>query len=111
MKFINPTQYETEITILPLFSTYPKEKVVEDKEPELEEGKGEERSLSSLSSSQPSSLLHTRQHSVTVDPRPIKTEINADVNTPSSSFILPLRDDAAEYDDSTDTHSIQDDPK
>lgn len=37
--------------------------------------------------------------------------MNADVIIPESSFILPPRDDAAEYDDSSDTCNIQDDTK
>lgn len=65
-----------------------------------------------LSASQPNSLLSlSRQPSVTIKPRKIAQEINADVVIPESSFILPPRDDAAEYDDSGDTHNIQDDPK
>ncbi|KAK9506247.1 hypothetical protein O3M35_008217 [Rhynocoris fuscipes] len=36
---------------------------------------------------------------------------NAKVELPSCSVILPPRDDAAEYDDSGDTHNFQDDPK
>lgn len=64
------------------------------------------------STSQPNSLLNLSRHpSITIQPRPITQEINADVVVPTSKFILPPRDDAAEYDDSGDTHNIQDDPK
>lgn len=63
--------------------------------------------------SQPSSLLtlSSRQPSITIKPRVITQETNADVEIPSNKVILPPRDDAAEYDDSGDTHNIQDDPK
>lgn len=65
-----------------------------------------------LSSSQPNSLLSlSRQPSVTIKARKIDLEVNGDAIIPESSFILPPRDDAAEYDDSGDTHNIQDDPK
>lgn len=65
-----------------------------------------------LSSSQPNSLLSlSRQPSITIKPRKITQEVNADIIIPESSFILPPRDDAAEYDDSGDTYNIQDDPK
>lgn len=65
-----------------------------------------------LSSSQPNSFLSlSRQPSITIQPRPISQETNAEVDIPSSEFILPPRDDAAEYDDSGDTHNIQDDSK
>lgn len=65
-----------------------------------------------LSGSQPSSLLvSTRAPSITIKPRQINEMLNCDVEIPSSTFILPPRDDAAEYDDSGDTHNIQDDTK
>lgn len=111
LKFINPTQHQTTISFFSLFSIPPKEKPLEPKPEEVEaEVKGEEKSLSSLSS-QPSSLLHVRQHSITIDPRPIQESANAEVAIPTSMFILPPRDDAAGYDDSADTHNIQDDTK
>lgn len=43
--------------------------------------------------------------------RPIKQEVNGEIELPSSSITLPARDDAAEYDDSGDNHNFQDDPK
>lgn len=65
-----------------------------------------------LSSSQPNSLLSlSRQPSITIQPRRISQETNAEIVIPTSEFILPPRDDAAEYDDSGDTHNIQDDSK
>lgn len=36
---------------------------------------------------------------------------NTKVVLPTCSVILPPRDDAAEYDDTGDTHNFQDDPK
>lgn len=65
-----------------------------------------------VSTSQPNSLLSlSRPPSITVKPRSTSQEINAELIIPTSSFILPPRDDAAEYDDSSDTHNIQDDTK
>lgn len=62
---------------------------------------------------QPPSLLNlsSRQPCITVKPRQILQTVNTDVVIPESKVILPPRDDAAEYDDSGDTHNIQDDPK
>lgn len=42
LKFINPTQHQTEITILPLFSVIQREKNVEAKAEDTEEAKSEE---------------------------------------------------------------------
>ncbi|KAF5300149.1 hypothetical protein FQR65_LT09240 [Abscondita terminalis] len=97
LKFSNPTQYQTTITLLPYQSE-------EDKD--VREDQTEEKA--------PSSLTHTslsRQPSIAIKPRLIKTAVVSDVAIPNASFILPPRDDAAEYDDSGDTHNIQDDPK
>lgn len=53
----------------------------------------------------------TRQVSMTVKPRPIEHSVNAEIELPDASIILPPRDDAAEFDDSGSTHNFQDDPK
>lgn len=37
--------------------------------------------------------------------------MNCNIEVPESTFVLPPRDDAAEYDDSGETHNIHDDPK
>ncbi|KAJ3641470.1 hypothetical protein Zmor_027977 [Zophobas morio] len=110
IKFTNPTQHQTTITILSL--------VLSGDENEVKEETGDQPSLPQEKqppslSSQPSSLLSlsSRQPSITIKPRPVSQEVNADVAIPSSKVILPPRDDAAEYDDSGDTHNIQDDPK
>ena len=52
-----------------------------------------------------------RQISVTEDPKPIKVVPGAEIALPENCLILPPRDDAAEYDDTGDTHNFQDDPK
>lgn len=44
------------------------------------------------------------------DPKMIKITPNAELALPHSSLILPPRDDAAEYDDTSDNHNFQDDP-
>lgn len=55
--------------------------------------------------------LIVRQIPIAEETRSIKVNPNADVQLPQASFILPPRDDAAEYDDTGDTHNFQDDPK
>lgn len=123
IKFTNPTQYQTTITILDLDldeqAQYVEEQKLIDLTQNLEQAlslqEKQPMSLPSLpysSGSQPSSLLSLpRLPSVIVKPRKIFTEINCDVAIPESSFILPPRDDAAEYDDSSEVHNFEDDPK
>lgn len=53
----------------------------------------------------------SRHPSLIVKPREVTQPVTANVVLPDGSFVLPPRDDAAEYDDSGDTHNIQDDPK
>jgi dynactin-4 len=53
----------------------------------------------------------SRQMSISEDPRPVNVKLTGEVILPSSSIVLPPRDDAAEYDDSGDTYHFQDDPK
>ncbi|KAJ8939603.1 hypothetical protein NQ318_010610 [Aromia moschata] len=121
IKFTNPTQHQTTVTFLELkmddseVTDTEVTEVSESLEQTLSIQEKQPMSLTSLplSPSQPSSLLSvsSRQPSITIKPRKINQEVNCDVEIPSSSFILPPRDDAAEYDDSGDMHNIQDDPK
>ncbi|KAJ8971260.1 hypothetical protein NQ317_011619 [Molorchus minor] len=123
LKFTNPTQHQTTINILELNMNEP-ELVMDTEDMQLAESLDQTLCLQekqpqssftslSLSSSQPSSLLSVSSAppSITIKPRKIIEETNCNVEVPSSSFILPPRDDAAEYDDSGDMHNIQDDPK
>jgi hypothetical protein len=48
---------------------------------------------------------------ISEDPRPVNVKLTGEVILPSSSVLLPPRDDAAEYDDSGDTCHFQDNPK
>ncbi|XP_019887859.2 dynactin subunit 4 isoform X1 [Ooceraea biroi] len=102
LKFCNPTQHQTQITILPL-DTPLSISFLEEKENVIQEDT-QESSESSLAST-------VRQAPVIEDPKSIKVTPNADILLPHSSFILPQRDDAAEYDDTSDNHNFQDDPK
>lgn len=102
LKFCNPTQHQTQITVLPL-DTSLSISFIEEKE-DVKQEDAQEGSESSLLSSS------TRQAPVIEDPKPIKVTPNADILLPQSPFILPRRDDAAEYDDTSDTHNFQDDP-
>lgn len=52
-----------------------------------------------------------RQAPETEDPKSIKVIPNADLILFKNPLILPPRDDAAEYDDTSDNHNFQDDPK
>ncbi|XP_065156233.1 dynactin subunit 4 [Atheta coriaria] len=135
LKFVNPTQYQTTIKLLPYYKKVKADfeavkqetdvsldtvedskenvvklevKEVKEEKPETKESK-EPTSLTSLPSL--ASLSITRQQSTTIKPRPCDAEITADLIIPECSFILPPRDDAAEYDDTADSHNYQDDPK
>ncbi|XP_018356233.1 PREDICTED: dynactin subunit 4 isoform X1 [Trachymyrmex septentrionalis] len=102
LKFCNPTQHQTQITILPL-DTSLSTSLTEEKDV-----KQEDTQTSESSNLLPSTV---RQAPVTEDPKAIKVVPNADLILPHSSLILPPRDDAAEYDDTNDNHNFQDDPK
>lgn len=112
LKFSNPTQHQTTITLLPL--TYEDDENKEKDDIFPSEPTSVPQAQPASNDSQPSSLLHTslsRQPSITIKPRELTLPDMASIILPSVSFILPPRDDAAEYDDSGDTHNIQDDPK
>lgn len=68
----------------------------------------------SLSLTQSASLLHTtlsRQPSFTIKPRQTKQQVGADIEIPAANFVLPPRDDAAEFDDSGENYNFNDDPR
>lgn len=46
-----------------------------------------------------------------IEPRPIDLEFTGSAALPDVSVILPGRDDAAEYDDSSENQNFNDDPK
>ncbi|KAG5339367.1 DCTN4 protein, partial [Acromyrmex heyeri] len=104
LKFCNPTQHQTQITILPL-DTLLSSSLTEEKDIKQEDTQNLVNESSNLL---PSTV---RQAPVTEDPKAIKVVPNADLILPHSSLILPPRDDAAEYDDTNDNHNFQDDPK
>lgn len=123
IKFINPTQHETTITFLDLDLAAQEAYVQEQKMIELTDTLDQALSLqtskqpSSLTTlslsggSQPSSLLSLapRQPSIIVKPRKIPQSVNSSLVLPTSTFILPPRDDAAEYDESSDNPNVEDD--
>ncbi|XP_028131036.1 dynactin subunit 4 [Diabrotica virgifera virgifera] len=116
LKFTNPTQHQTTISFLEL-KLDEEEEVLENKMVQVTESvehlSVQEKQQPLSLSSQPSSLLSlsSRSPSIVIKPRQITEQVNCSVEIPTSSFILPPRDDAAEYDDSGDTHNIQDDTK
>lgn len=89
LKITNPTQHLTSLQFGPLNEK--SEKKISPKEDTSE----------------------TKKEKVLVElPRPPRNiKINTDVELPNCSVVLPPRDDAAEYDDSADTHNFHDDPK
>ncbi|XP_066140454.1 dynactin subunit 4 [Euwallacea fornicatus] len=116
IKFLNQTTHQTTITILDLDlaeqEAYVNEQKIIDIAERFEQHLSLETTKASLTSPQPSSLLsHTpRQPSITLKARKIEETVNCEVAIPESPFILPPRDDAAEYDDSADIHNVEDDP-
>ncbi|XP_051169957.1 dynactin subunit 4 [Leptopilina boulardi] len=107
LKFCNPTQHQSQIILftvdtdtIPTTITTTGEKVVVKRE------------TMQLGTESPNLLPSAvRQIIVTEDPIPIKIKPNAELTLPHSALILPPRDDAAEYDDTGDSHNFQDDPK
>ncbi|XP_078036782.1 dynactin subunit 4 [Augochlora pura] len=105
LKFCNPTQHQTQITLLPLDTSMTPVEVTSEKEDAKEENVQQD-------SESPNLLpFVVRQTPIAEEIKPIYVTPNADVLLPQASLILPPRDDAAEYDDTGDTHNFQDDPK
>lgn len=93
LRFTNPTQHETTISFIEFYSNVEQENEASTENKELTK----------------STLAN--QLSTMVKPRKINLELNSVVIIPNSTFILPPRDDAAEYDDFNEPQNIQDDPK
>ncbi|KAL1139541.1 hypothetical protein AAG570_006524 [Ranatra chinensis] len=89
LKLINPTQHLTSVQFTQLPTTEEIE-VAEEREKNMKES------------------LDRDLISIPIPPRCVVITGKADL--PSSAVVLPPRDDAAEYDDTVDTHSFQDDP-
>ncbi|CAL7934456.1 unnamed protein product [Xylocopa violacea] len=106
LKFCNPTQHQTQITLLPLDTPMTSTVTVLD---EKEEHKHEIMQQGSESPNLLPSIV--RQVPIPEETKSIKITANADLVLPHSPLILPPRDDIAEYDDTSDTHNFQDDPK
>ncbi|XP_067008878.2 dynactin subunit 4 [Anabrus simplex] len=103
IKLCNPTQHPSVVQFLPLPTA---EEDLEEQQKEMEEKRKQSERRDS-----DKDLSLTRQLSTIEDPRPIRVDLTGDILLPSSGVLLPPRDDAAEYDDSGDTHNYQDDPK
>lgn len=114
IKICNPTQHQTTVTLLPILLDELSEVVKElDRIPEETD---EENKPSLPSGPVSASSMHTplaRQSSITVEPRPIGNPMSAEIDVPGPDIpiVLPPKDDAAEYDDSAETHNFQDDPR
>lgn len=121
---VNPTQHQMKVHFLPLPTP---EEENEENEREQEEKrreyeaqqlqKAEEMSgPASISSSGPSSLtlsmpLQGKMGSIKFPEGLQEAKIAAEPKLPSSVVILSPRDDAAEYDDNTESQNFNDDPK
>jgi dynactin-4 len=113
IKLCNPTQHQTTVQFLPLPFA---EDDLEEKEKEIEKKiNTEEKDAQKTSQGKDdvNILLPSlsRQMYISEDPRPVNVKLTGEVIIPSSSVVLPPRDDAAEYDDSGDTYHFQDDSK
>lgn len=106
LKFCNPTQHQTQITLFPLGTSMSS---VIQVAPEKEEVKEENIQQGCESPNLMPSIV--RQVPIVEEPKTVKITPNADIVLPHSPLILPPRDDAAEYDDTGDNHNFQDDPK
>ncbi|KAK2582786.1 hypothetical protein KPH14_005050 [Odynerus spinipes] len=105
LKFCNPTQHPTQISLFPLNTStapVPATDVTE---------KGEHDDVETVCEAVNSLSSVIRQVPIIEEVKIVKVVSNADLTLPHSSLILPARDDAAEYDDTADTHNYQDDPK
>ncbi|XP_054258813.1 dynactin subunit 4 [Macrosteles quadrilineatus] len=108
LKLTNPTQHLTSVQFCPL----PTE------EEELRDLEIEMVRLFSKDGTKPgggrdSLVLPSigQQSSVPLTPRRVQATLTAALSLPPGGVILPPRDDAAEYDDSGDTHNFGDDTK
>lgn len=106
LKFCNPTQHQTQVTLLSLDTPMDTPVTVTS---DKEEAKQENVQPGSESPNLLPSIV--RQVLIVEETKPIKVRANANLVLPHSPLILPPRDDAAEYDDTSDTHNFQDDPK
>ncbi|XP_015600489.1 dynactin subunit 4 [Cephus cinctus] len=107
LKICNPTQHQTQISLLPLDTpTTPTTVTASGEEQELK------RENIQMGSESPNLLpLAVRQISVTEDPKPITVVSGAEIALPECPLFLPPRDDAAEYDETNDASHFQDDKK
>ncbi|GLG98099.1 Dynactin subunit 4 [Gryllus bimaculatus] len=111
IKICNPTQYQSSLQFSPLPSP---EEEAEELSKEIEERKQKVDRKDEKTNREDVLLLLPsicRQVSITEDPRPVNVALTGDISLPPVTLVLPPRDDAAEYDDSGDTHNFQDDPK
>ncbi|XP_011502768.1 PREDICTED: dynactin subunit 4 [Ceratosolen solmsi marchali] len=107
LKFCNPTQHQTQIILLSMDTPMmPTTTTLQGIKEEIN------RENVQMGCDSPNLLPSAvRQAIVVEEGRQVNIVINAEVILPSSSFILPPRDDAAEYDDPSDSQNSQDDPK
>ncbi|XP_046667952.1 dynactin subunit 4 [Homalodisca vitripennis] len=108
LKLTNPTQHLTSVQFCPLPT---EQEELRDLELEIERLSRKEEIKPT--SGRESLMLPSigQRPSVPKPPRRVQATVTAVLALPSGGVILPPRDDAAEYDDSGDTHNFQDDPK
>ncbi|XP_014207927.1 dynactin subunit 4 isoform X2 [Copidosoma floridanum] len=106
LKLSNPTQHQTQIILLSLDSPMTPTTSVQGVKEEIS------RENLQMGCDSPNLLPSAvRQAAVTEELRPVTIISSGDVILPASSLTLPARDDAAEYDDLSDTYNFPDDPK
>ncbi|XP_034245300.1 dynactin subunit 4 [Thrips palmi] len=102
--FSNPSQQPTTISFITLEEAEAEAQEHTEVTPDTSVPQGEAPpSLSSL----------TRSPPVMEEPRPVSIAVTGDVNLPTADveIVLAPKDDAAEYDDSSDTQQFHDDPQ
>lgn len=107
LKFCNPTQHPTQITLFHLDTSMTPVHHADS----TEKGELKSDSVEAVCDSLNSLSTVGRQVSIIEEVKTVKVVANADLTLPHSSLILPAKDDTAEYDDTVDTHNYQDDPK
>ncbi|XP_044757994.1 dynactin subunit 4 isoform X2 [Coccinella septempunctata] len=126
LKFTNPTQHQMAVALFSYDTVIEttNNPIIDVDSPKREEQSSEEsdKSLTPTKRRIPSGIKYVSMMEDVaatqvsrvgriVPPRPIDAVINCSTEFSSSNFLLPPRDDAAEYDDFNENQNIQDDKK
>lgn len=116
LKLCNPTQHITSVDFRPLPTAIEEELLWERAVllcEEREKRDPQRTTTSNAGSGRDSLVLSSlgRELTLSEPPRRIEVSLTASAVLPTGGVVLPPRDDAAEYDDSGETHNFQDDPQ